>query len=384
MASYPPAGLPALYAQISTRAAELTAAAIERMRAEIPAYARLDPALLLPDAVRTIEQLIRTASEGRELTERELAVFTGHGEARGRQGVPVTEMFRGWRLAVRMVLDEVVDAGRRLAISDRRLLELTNELVALTDAAILAMARGHLDAEFDLARHDQQRRADLVRGILFGTLGPGEIRIQVERYGVDSDREYRAIRARPRSAVPADRLVRWLEPPTGDRPRSLLAVIDGDIAGIVAGFPTGDIGTAVGIGPAARLDRMEPSFRRATRAMATADAFELTGVHDLADLGLLPAVLADSEVGEEVVRRYITPLGENDSATALLDTAEHYLSNGMRVDQTAREMRLHTNTVRYRLRRFQELIGIDLADPDRALEAWWALQRRRLHRAHRE
>ncbi|MFF3226043.1 PucR family transcriptional regulator [Nocardia suismassiliense] len=377
----PSANRRALFAQMSARSAELTALAIKRLRAEIPAYTQLDPETLAPATRRTIDQLMRVLAEGRELTADELAVFTAHGETRGRQGIPVTEMFRGWRLAVRIAIDQVVTTGRRLGIGDSQLLGLTNELLALTDTAILAVARGHIDADFERTRHDQQRRADLVRGILFGTLSPAEIRVQVERYGLDSDREYRAIRARPLPELPADRVARLLEhTPSGDRPHGLLALVDGDIAGVVDHMPARDIETAVGIGPPARLDRMEPSFRRATRAMATAEAFERTGVYELADLGLLPAVLADTEVGDELVRRYLTPLGRNDSAAALLDTVAHYLGNGMRVDNTAKEMGLHTNTVRYRLRRFQDLTGIDLTDPDRALEAWWALQRRRLSR----
>ncbi|MFI6173243.1 PucR family transcriptional regulator [Nocardia sp. NPDC051052] len=380
----PPADRRALLARLFSHATELTARTIDKMRAEIPTYARIDPTVLLPDAVRTVQQLLRTLAAERDLTDSELAVFTAHGETRGRQGIPVTEMLRGWRLAVRTAIDEVVTTGRRLGVSDGELLELTNDILALTDTAILAVARGHLDAEFQQTRHDQQHRTDLVRGILFGTLGPGEIRLQVERYGLDSYREFHAVRARPSADLPADPLAKLLEPVGGDRPHGLLAVVDGDVAGIVDAVPSADMETAVGIGPAARLDRMEPSFRRATRAMATADAFELTGVHDLADLGLLPAVLADTEVGEELFHRYITPLGESDGATALLDTAQQYLSNGMRVDHVAEAMQLHTNTVRYRLRRYQELVGIDLADPDRALEAWWALQRRRLRRAHRE
>ncbi|MFI5778094.1 PucR family transcriptional regulator [Nocardia sp. NPDC051570] len=356
---------------------DLVAAVIERMRADIPVYSFVDLDQLMPDAYRTALGLLAAVAEQRGLTDAEVAVFTEHGRARGRQGIPLTEMFRGWRLAVRGLLDEITKAGRALGIDDRALLDLSTEALALTDAAALAMARGHMATEFELASHDQQRRADLVRGILFGTLGPAEIRIEAERYGLDPERDYHALRARPTPELPAETLTRLLEPPA-DRPRGLIAVVDGDLAGIVAAPPTGSILAAVGLGPATRLDRMEPSFRKATRAMSTAHAFGLRGIHTLAELGLLPAILADTEVGEEVAARYVTPLGDTDSAAALLDTVEHYLTNGMRVDRTAEAMRLHTNTVRYRLRRYEHLVGIDLSDPTRALEIWWALRFRLL------
>ncbi|WP_405485718.1 PucR family transcriptional regulator [Nocardia sp. NBC_00511] len=367
---------------VLTEHTELLPAVLERMRGEIPSYGRLDRAQLVPEAESTFQRLLRAIVERRELGAAELAMLTAHGEARGRQGVPVTDMFRGWRMAVRLILEETVAVGQRSGVPDRELLALSQDLLAITDAAIVAMAHGHRIAEAEQTRHDQHRRADLVRGILFGTLGPAEIRIQVERYGLAADVPYRAVRGRPTAALPAATLARLLEAaPDGARPRGLLAVIDGDIAGFIEMAPTGDIPAAVGLGSPAPLERIEPSFRRATRAMITADAFGRNGVHELSDLGLLPAVLADTEVGDEIMRRYVTPLGESDSAAALLDTVEHYLSNGMRADLTAAELRLHANSVRYRLRRFEQLTGVELSDPGRTLEVWWALQRRRVRRS---
>ncbi|MFI1918213.1 PucR family transcriptional regulator [Nocardia sp. NPDC020380] len=354
----------------------LLARAFDRMRAELPSYARLELTELVPYGQRTLAPLMEAITEARAFTDAEVAILVAHGHARGRQGIPVTDMFQGWRLTIRGIAEDTVTRGRSAGFSDSELLELNNDLVEITDAAILAMARGHHAAELELTRHDQQHRADVVRGVLFGTLTPAETRIEVERFGLDADREYRALRARPNAEFPADRLILRLEQaPDGTRPRSLLAIIDGDIAGFADTAPPGDIAAAIGIGPAARPDRMEPSFRSATRAMTTADAFGRTGVHDMSSLGLLPAVLADSEVGTEILRRYVTPLGDNDSAAAMLDTLRHYMRNGLRIDHTAEAMHLHTNTIRYRLRRYQDLLGIDLTDPPQLLEAWWAVQR---------
>jgi DNA-binding PucR family transcriptional regulator len=59
----------------------------------------------------------------------------------------------------------------------------------------------------------------------------------------------------------------------------------------------------------------------------------------------------------------------------ILETVQRYLTLGMRADVTAEHMSVHDNTVRYRLRRYEELTGVDLRDANCALEAWWALQR---------
>ncbi|MUM19025.1 PucR family transcriptional regulator [Mycobacterium sp. CBMA271] len=352
---------------------------IARMRADIPNYARLDVALLLPDATLTLDRLLQVVAEGREFTQTELAVLTAHGEARGRQDVPVTDMFSAWRIAIRTIADELISSGRERNVPDHVLLDTITELLQTSDAAIHAIASGHHQVEVERARHAQEHRADLVRAILLGTLGPAEIRFRADHYGLDTGREYRAIRARPTAAAPADRLIRLFEGAhSSDRPRSLIALVDGDVAGIMDDPPTGTIDAAIGIGPSARLDQMERSFRHATRAMATAEAFGLTGIHDLADLGLLPAVLADAEIGDELVRRYVTPLGDGAAAAVVLDTVHHYFINNRRVDHTAEAMHVHTNTIRYRIHRFEELLGVDLDNADTALETWWALQRIRL------
>jgi hypothetical protein len=97
--------------------------------------------------------------------------------------------------------------------------------------------------------------------------------------------------------------------------------------------------------------------------MTTAAAFGLTGVYDLNELGLLPAVLDEQEVGDELVRRYITPLGNGDAAETLLETVRHYLKVGMRADIAAKQLFVHHNTVRYRLRRYEDSPAPTCATP---------------------
>jgi hypothetical protein len=292
-------------------------------------------------------------------------------------------MLRAWRLSIREVLDAMITTGHLRRVTDRTLLELTRDLLAITDTATVAFTHGHHRAELELARQDQDRRSDFVRGVLFATLGPADIHQQAHRYGIDPDRDYHAIRARPGQKAPTAAIERLFGLAAGSsHPRGMAALIDGDFVGFIEQPPPDKVSTAIGIGPPARLDQLEPSFRRATRAMATAVAFGLTGVYDLASLGLLPTVLADTDVAEELARRYIAPLGTGEPVQPILETVRRYLTLGMRADLTAERLSVHHNTVRYRLRRYEELTGIDLRDPNRALEAWWALQRTRLDQNH--
>lgn len=365
-----------LLAALAASVDEFVERFVERMRGEISAYAQVEPVVLAPATREAMTTVFGAMQGGRPFRETELATLADHGEVRGRQGLSLDEVFAGWHVASRMLLDDLVAVGRESGVSDRELLDLSHELLRVVDVAMLASARGHHRAEFEIARLQQNHRADLVRGILFGTLGPASIRLQIESYGLAYDREYYAVRSRPTAAVPMRDLERVLDlQPAGGRPHGLAALVDGDLVGFVDHAPPAEIGVAVGLGPAVRPDRLEASFRRATRAMTTAIAFGLRGTHDLARLGLLPAVVADAEVGAELVGRYVTPLGTGDAADALLETVRTYFAHEMRIDRTAEALVLHPNSVRYRLSRFETLTGANLRDVGGALEIWWALRR---------
>jgi hypothetical protein len=50
----------------------------------------------------------------------------------------------------------------------------------------------------------------------------------------------------------------------------------------------------------------------------------------------------------------------------------------MRTDPAAERLFVHPNTVRYRLRRYEELTGVDLRETEDAFRVWWALHREEL------
>jgi DNA-binding PucR family transcriptional regulator len=129
------------------------------------------------------------------------------------------------------------------------------------------------------------------------------------------------------------------------------------------------------VGPARALDRLAESFRLATRALDTADGFGLTGIHDIAGLGLRAAIAADRDVSDVLRDRYLDPLRESGSAAELVASLREYFACGMHVERAAERMFVHQNTVRYRIARFEELTGVSLRDPGVAFEVWWALER---------
>ncbi|HKW77618.1 MAG TPA: helix-turn-helix domain-containing protein [Candidatus Limnocylindria bacterium] len=65
--------------------------------------------------------------------------------------------------------------------------------------------------------------------------------------------------------------------------------------------------------------------------------------------------------------RLLGPLTAEERNDDLFDTLEAYLRNSGSVNAVARQLFLHRNTVRHRLRRIKRLITADLDDPDTRL-----------------
>ncbi|WP_255205220.1 helix-turn-helix domain-containing protein [Actinomadura sp. BRA 177] len=119
--------------------------------------------------------------------------------------------------------------------------------------------------------------------------------------------------------------------------------------------------------------------RRARRAGAGAG---LTGMRGLADLALLTVTGAEPELGDLLAAALLSGLDRDDPFhLELAETALAYLDHGGRIEPTAAALHVHGNTVKYRIRRLQELTGRPLSDPaggaavSRAANWWWALHR---------
>jgi hypothetical protein len=312
----------------------------------------------------------------------DIAGYHESGDQRARMGITSDEMLHAWRFGLKMIREDAYQLGRELGVAEDVMLAFVEELLHWGDVGMLESASAHRRTELELARHEEHHRANLVRGILFGTLAPAAIRIQVETYGLDWDCEYCAVRARPTPECGARELEGELCVADGAGPRrGLAALLDGDLAGFVHAPLRYALDVPLGFGPPAPLNDLENSFRLATRALETAAAARLTGPVDIEQLGLLPAVLADCDVGEQILRRIVDPvLAQGKQGITLLDTVERYVDNDLRLELTAEQMFVHVNTVRYRLGRFAELTGTSLRHVDDLVQVWWALRRRRLPR----
>ncbi|MEU2255047.1 helix-turn-helix domain-containing protein [Nocardia xishanensis] len=361
-------------ARVRRRAPELVDRIVARARAEMSAYAPLPAATIAASTASIVDRLLTALHDGAPMASEDLAALREFGEIRARQGVSLADVQNGWRIAVREILAELSAAAGEGEAADRTLLRLTTALLDLVDAAVVPYSAGHRDVEIAAARHDEQFRAEFTRAALLGTLGPADLRIRAQQLGVDPEIEYRAYRARADESRNAGRNI---------APRGFVTTVDGDIAGFVEKSRSPGGHGIVGLGPPARLEDLARSFRLAGRMLTTAQLFGRTGTVDLDSVGLLPAIAADTDLGAELVRRYLASLGDGESVRTVVDTVEAYLDTGMRVEATAERLVVHPNTVRYRLGRFEELTGADLRVAHTALQVWWAIQYRKAQRPPR-
>lgn len=108
------------------------------------------------------------------------------------------------------------------------------------------------------------------------------------------------------------------------------------------------------------------SAKAALAGFAVARAWRKAPRPALAD-DLLPerAFAGDPLARSSLINRIYRPL--QDHSTELLTTLWCYLDNGRSLEATARELFVHPNTVRYRLKRVSEVIGYDATGAREAL-----------------
>lgn len=359
--------------------AKLAGRVRKAVQSEVASYRSLPPEALAAEVDLELGQVLRSAGGARaSLSAPEYASLAAVGEERARQGIPVDDLLRAWRIGIGVVVGCAREVGQCLGVDDARVLEFVQSALTWSDMAMVETARAHRRGE--LARDADVCHANFVRGALLGTIPRAELRIQAEIYGLDPAGEYIAVRARLGEDV-AQRQVEQalgLHDWTHDR-CGLCALVNDDAAGFLNQAPPKDIDGVVGFGPPRPLERLADSYRSAARALVTAEACGLRGSYDIASLGLRPAVALDAEIGELLRRRYLEPLAAASSAGELIATLRAYLACGMHVERTATRLFVHQNTVRYRIGRFEELTGKSLGDTEVLLELWWALELSAMH-----
>jgi len=122
--------------------------------------------------------------------------------------------------------------------------------------------------------------------------------------------------------------------------------------------PVLSVPVVVGIGPCVPLLKVAESFRTASLVLDAARKLHACGTFGLEDLSWRLAALAQPDVGRFLAERYLMPLREEgDFGRLLEETMRAYLAQGQSIARAAGVLMVHVNTLRYRLRKFEDLTG---------------------------
>jgi DNA-binding PucR family transcriptional regulator len=136
------------------------------------------------------------------------------------------------------------------------------------------------------------------------------------------------------------------------------------------------------VGSSGRLDSLATGFAEAELALDTAALFRVEGIVTLEELGPKPLTLGASTAAAKLQERHWQRLAEEGSGGAQIEeTMRMYLECNQQVQQVARLLTVHPNTIRYRIGRFRELTRLDIHKTEDLITAWWILNRRQHDRA---
>jgi sugar diacid utilization regulator len=109
------------------------------------------------------------------------------------------------------------------------------------------------------------------------------------------------------------------------------------------------------------------------RCLRTFTSADILSANDLGPARLFIANTHPAEI-DRFTRETLGPLLEGDAPEELLVTLRSFFESGRRVRQSSRDLGVHENTVRYRLSKIEEMIGMPIADdPDAELSVQIAL-----------
>jgi PucR C-terminal helix-turn-helix domain/GGDEF-like domain len=360
----------------------LVDAAIEAMRAEIPAYAAQGDGFFA-DVREQVAAHYRTKLtaflEQREVTLDEVGFIRGAAMRRARAGLALEHYINAFRVGEKVLWDAIVARAGEHPFGHEAALTLAAPLMRYVDFVTTHAAHAYVEfQQFALADADRERR-DLLDVLLAGDLpADGPLHALAEQYGIAADVPTAVVVAVARGGGGS-------EPPHAARSalaasgspdtKTLVVARRNEIVAIWAFGARGDIGAACDL-----LDRTFEHLRREGIELAIGVSAPAQGVRDLprAYHEAREALDRVREAGGVAALPRLSPfdyliLRSNETARRLLDpelrrfleddhsrgdvlcqTIRAFAEADLRLRDTAERLHVHPNTAQYRLRRIQE------------------------------
>src|SRR3954468_15427855 len=381
---------PAVSAALRPAVPRLIDEMIDAIRAEIPAYDRplkgeFGERVRGGTTLSINRFLALIAGEERDARGgSDLYVELGRNEV--RSGRPIDILLGAYRIGARVMWRGFAAEGRAAGIEPDVLYRLAEALFAYVDELSHESSDGY--AEEVAQRHGaRERERERMLEVLMRTNPPADplvVHAQAARAEWKLPEQVAPV-ATPAARMPARQLERRL--PDG----SMAATLEGMTVALVPDLDTpgrtAELERALEGVPAARgaqvpsLEAAE-EVERAVLAVALQQAGVLPadGIVDTGDHLVALILHRDPERARSLAHRALAPLDRLSPATKqkLTETLACWLDHACNTGDTARALHVHMQTLRYRLRQLEELVGEELlADGDKRLELQLALKVRR-------
>ncbi|MET9904355.1 helix-turn-helix domain-containing protein [Streptomyces sp. NPDC006446] len=354
-------------------------AIVAAVHEQVPVYAALDDSRL-PEvraiAAWGLERLLHLWATDGTLGPADLRRFRGIASARAADGRPVQAVLRAYRVAGTVLTDEVAARAPRLAAADA--FALARMLLATLDTLSEEMATAYAATSEDLAGDRTRALRLLLDDLIAGRhASVGALTDRSARLGIQLPDPFCLLAAEP---IAADRpdlahetatdLLDTLAGPRGEA--TPLATVRGSRAVLLLPLAAAErVGAVLGdrswrgcVITGESLDRVAVAHRLAADALDTAPAHAHRSGHVLTDADAqVLALLAGrpAAASDHIARLVLGPLTD-PAQRHLLDALTAYIDSGS-ANAAARTLHLHPQSLRYRLRRVQELTGRDPRDP---------------------
>ncbi len=373
-----PQSLVAVAAKVSGQLDAMLPAMGASYQREVAEYAAMAPdefAHVLLTSRAFVARFVEALARGVDRPAPEHARLVEAGRRRQQAGISLDAAMHAFRIASRVAWTSIAD----VATAEDPLLvgELAGRWIEYVDLASTAFAEGHTSAATEQVRRVDARREALVADLLAAE-DAGEARAVAARHALRlpvalvpvlvAAPDTGGLLSRVQAAVPngalvghrGDHLVALVPAPLDDHVRRALSLLARDAI------------VVVGRGAAAGAPLL--------RAVATAESVlgaalglgRTTGSLGPSDLVLERVVREHDDLADHLREAVLAPLVVADADGIFRSTLRAWLAEGS-VRRVAEGLFVHANTVTYRLRRVQELTGLDPRVPADAAQLVLAL-----------
>jgi putative transposase len=370
----PTPALRRLIEELLSKGEEWDEAVVREGRSLVPAYESVPTAALVLGVRRNRDLAARVLLDGVVPDTEDISEAEFLTSERLHHGVEIQDVMAGFRVVIGAVQGWLIDNAPEFGVGSDEALQLAQTLWRLSDAFLARAAMTFRQEGIAQTLADEQMRAQWTLALLGGTLDSRRIDEGCDLYGLDRDGVYHPFCTRVLHHDQAWRVRQELRSSSASSGSQAIVVPDGGrLVGVVAVPPTRSA-TLLGLGPPVRLEAVAAAYVLAQQVLAAATLYVDHGVHTVDTTSWRLAVPAHEEVGRVLLARYVEPLtAQGAFGEVVLEAVEAWLRHGRSIPQTAGSIHVHVNTLRYRLARFEALVGRPLDDTETLIELSWAL-----------